>query len=117
MNVSDYRFVLDRMFAENYPIPPYVTCKKEAGAEDLSDLSDHPNEYPVTSQENVWLSHLKLACNSTLRPVIRDVQMRKIASAAERYGISQDLKNVSDYVEGLRTKVAGIETQSDYEKA
>ena len=118
MNLSDYRFVLDRMLAENYPMPLYVTYhKKEATASGTSTPSYHPTDYPVTSQENVWLSHLKLACNNEMRPMVREIWMKKVADAASRYGIMKDIESVTAYVEKLRTKVAGIETQSDYEKA
>jgi hypothetical protein len=118
VNITHFPFVLDRMVAEGYPIPSYVSYgKKEAGLSKSSVPSWHPTDYPINSQENVWLSQLKLACDIDLRPLTRQIALKKVADAAERYGITRDLEQVASYVEGLRTKTAGMDTLSDYEKA
>jgi len=117
--MSDYRFVLDKMLAEGQSVPSYVSYgKKEAGSKNTALPCYDPSDYPITSQENVWLSHLKLASQKEeLHPLLYDSLTSKVAAAAERYGMAEDLNRVSDYVTRLRTKKAGIETQADYEKA
>jgi len=118
MTVSNYKFFLDRMIAEGFPIPSYVTYgRKEAGLSESSHPSYHPDDYPTNCRENVWLSRMKLACDTDMRPLTRRIILKKVADAAERYGITRDLEHAATYVERLRTKVAGIATLSDYEKA
>ena len=118
VNITHFSFVLDRMVAEGFSIPEYVTYgSKTAGLSESSAPSFHPKDYPMNSRENVWLSHLKLACDADLRPLTRQILLKKVADAAERYGITRDLKQAAGYVEGLHSKVAGMETVSDYEKA
>jgi hypothetical protein len=104
------------MLIEGFEIPSYVTyCRKEAGLSSQADYN--PTDYPIIGQENVWLSRLKLACAEDMRPLTREIWVKKIATVAERYGITHDLDAAVAYVERLRTKEAGIETLSDYAKA
>jgi hypothetical protein len=118
MRISNDKFVLDRMLAEGHPIPSYIGYgQKEAAFRSSVAPSYHADDFDLTSQENVWLSHLKLACAEAMRPLTREIWQKKIAAAAERYGMTKDLDRVTEYVQQLREKNAGIETQADYEKA
>jgi hypothetical protein len=106
-------YVLDTMTTTGYPIPEYVHYRTKDGA--VSRASDTDDDI-LDSREKVWLAAVKLAC-TPMPPFQHDLLFKKIAVAASRYGIHSETDEAVRYVERLGTRIDGIRTITDFEKA
>jgi hypothetical protein len=123
-NITDFKFVLDKMTAASFALPSYVAYDKkdqktagvEVGTEPTAP-SYNSMEFPIDSQENVWLSAVKLACAAGLHKLAQESLQKKIYAAAERYGIEGDLQKAAEFIQRLNETPRQIKTASDWQKA
>lgn len=104
------------MDATGYPIPEYVNYKTKLAAAAEDSVPSESDEFVLDSREKVWLAAVKLACLS-LRPLQKELLQRKIADAADRYGIRDDIDEASDFVRRSSERSEGIRTLEDFQKA
>lgn len=108
----DLHFVLDSMQRTGYPIPEYVNYKRKIAADSVGGFRDGV----LDSRENVWLSAITLAC-TPLRPLEKEIRTRKIAAAAQRYGIRPEIDEAVAFAGRLENRRDGIQTRADFRKA
>lgn len=115
---TDFRFILDKMSAAGFSMPAYVGYdKKTANADTETAVSYESTEFPLDSQENVWLSSVKLACIDGMSELLKKLQKEKIYAAAERYGIRSDLDKAAAFIDKIKTEPQQMKTASDWQKA
>jgi hypothetical protein len=117
---ENFRFVLDKMAASGFTMPAYVNYDKKtasAGDAETSPASYEDRAFPIDSQENVWLSAVKLACDTDLSQLEKDSYKKQVYDAAERYGIRGDLDKAAEFVLKSETEPQGIRTVEDWQKA
>ena len=113
--MSDFYFILDQMRASGFPFPEYIRFDPKTAENESSEEtpSYHSTELKLVGRANVWLSAVKLACLA-LQPLKKKLLTKKVADAAFRYGIENDVEQALTTVRNLQTKTAGIATLSDY---
>jgi hypothetical protein len=118
--MPELRYVLDKMSESNFSMPTYVSYdKKTADAGNAGDIpvSYENNEFPTDSQENIWLSALKVAGSDTMNESVKKFYNDRIYAAADRYGIRPDLEKAAAFVQNLRDTPEPLRTESDWRKA
>jgi hypothetical protein len=116
--MSDFRFILDKMSAAGFTMPQYVGYdKKTASAEGREPASYENKSFPIDSQENVWLSAVKLACDKIMPVWERDIYSKRVYDAAEHYGITADLEKAAEFIVKSETEPHVIRTEDDWRKA
>jgi hypothetical protein len=130
-NNDYFRFVLDKMAASGFFMPDYINYnKKTADADtaagsvvgtdaDASTVSVfyENKEFPIDSQEKVWLSAVKLACLPDMPKTEQDFYRKQIYAAAERYGIRNDLDKAAEFITNSENEPQTIKTSADWQKA
>ena len=101
------------MTESGFAVPSYVGVKN---ASNEGTTTDNPNDININSQENVWLSAIKLACMDVL-PTIRDSYAKKVVDAARRYGILGDIKAAAAFVDRLDVDPQQIRTEGDWKRS
>jgi len=101
------------MRESGFSIPNYVGTKL-AAVEEV--IAPHPSGISINSQENVWLSAIKLAC-SDLLPAVRASYQKQVSDAAKRYGILEDIKAAAAFIEEMDSKPRQIQTEYDWKQA
>lgn len=101
------------MQESGFEIPAYVRTKQASG--ELADGRDNPNGICIDSQADVWLSSLKLACGD-FRPIIQEIHAKKIADAAKRYAITDDLKSAAAFMDRMDIDPQQISTEGDWHR-
>jgi hypothetical protein len=116
--MSDFRFILDKMSVAGFAMPSYVGYdKKTASAEGREPASYENRSFPIDSQENVWLSAVKLACDKTMPAWERDIYSKRVYDAAEHYGIRADLDKAAEFIVKSETEPHTVRTENDWQKA
>jgi hypothetical protein len=118
--MPELRYLLDKMSESKFSMPTYVSYdKKTANASDSESapVSYENNEFPTDSQENIWLSALKVAGSDVMKESVRKFYTDRIYAAADRYGIRTDLEKAAAFVQNLREKPEPLRTKSDWLKA
>jgi len=105
-------YVLDAMREFGFPIPNYVGTK-QAGGEEV--VADNPSGIRMNSQENVWRSAIKLACSDFL-PAVHASYQKQVTDAARRYGILEDIKSASAFMDTMESAPRQIRTEYDWKQ-
>jgi hypothetical protein len=84
-------------------------------ASDVEAALDNPSGISINSQENVWLSAIKLACDDFL-PAVRASYQKQVTDAASRYGILGDIKAASAFIDGMEKDPQQIRTEFDWKQ-
>ena len=111
------KFILDTMETSGFKIPGYVSENKQAGADGETNvyIADNPTGICINSQADVWLSAVKLACGEFL-PAVRESYQQKITDAASRYGILDDVKAASGFIERMDIDPQQIRTEFEWRR-
>ena len=120
------------MVSSQYPFPQYVRHgQKDASADSVEGMypaNYQLSSYPTDSQENVWLSSVKLACLvlsqkspnwKTLKrqQTTAEYYTKKVKEAAARYDMLDDVEKAVSFVERFASRREGISTERDLESA
>jgi hypothetical protein len=102
------------MEESGFVLPDYVGTK-QANSEE-GEVTDYPTDIRISSQANVWLSGIKLAC-SDLSPKVRAFHLKKVMDAAGRYGILDDLKSATAFIKNMDAGPRPIRTEGDWQRS
>jgi hypothetical protein len=102
-------YILDAMRESGFSIPNYVGTKQASGV-----AWDNPSGISMDSQENVWLSAIKLACSDL--PAVRASYQKQVTDAARRYGILEDIKAASAFIVEMDSTSKKIRTEFDWKQ-
>jgi hypothetical protein len=111
--MAGFEYILDRMRSKGFQMPGYVGQKT---ADTQSGASYHSSELKFDSQENVWLSAVKIACLSC-SGFERGIYTQRLYDAADRYRIRGDIEKAAAFIRGTENEKQDILTESDWHKA
>jgi len=111
------RFILDTMRESNFAVPAYVGAKSANSDSDGIVVTDDLNDISIHGQENVWMSMLKLGCRTDMLPVVRQSYANKIADAALRYGIAEDVHAAAEFIDRMDIDPSRIRTEGDWQRS